>query len=94
MSLPLGLEHHNIFYSFNFEANYNMPTTAPDLIPGPLKRLELIDKRAFHEEHNGTSADQGSYVSPLISRVKLYKLIEQKMSGCVYYLSICNFQPI
>lgn len=67
MSLPLGLEHHNIFYSFNFEANYNMPTSAPDIIPGPLKRLELVDKRDFHE--NDTSSN---YISPLISRGKLY----------------------
>ncbi|XP_055697839.1 uncharacterized protein LOC129798622 [Phlebotomus papatasi] len=51
IAVPLIIPHRNVFVSYNFEANYNMPTTATDLIPGPLDRLEIID-RSF-----GASAD-------------------------------------
>lgn len=30
--------------SYNFEANYNMPIVASDLVPGPLDRLEIINR--------------------------------------------------
>lgn len=38
--------------SYNFEANYNMPTRASDLVPGPLVRLDLID-RALGRKNGG-----------------------------------------
>lgn len=45
VAIPLGLENRNVFVSWNFEGNYNMPTTAHQIIPGPLTRLELVDRR-------------------------------------------------
>ncbi|XP_055678117.1 uncharacterized protein LOC129786890 [Lutzomyia longipalpis] len=59
LAIPLIIPHRNVFVSYNFEANYNMPTMASDLIPGPLDRLEIID-RSFGEKTNGDSADSQS----------------------------------
>uniref|UniRef100_A0A1B0CF02 Secreted protein n=1 Tax=Lutzomyia longipalpis TaxID=7200 RepID=A0A1B0CF02_LUTLO len=44
LAIPLIIPNRNVFVSYNFEANYNMPTMASDLIPGPLDRLEIIDR--------------------------------------------------
>ncbi|XP_055706866.1 uncharacterized protein LOC129803954 [Phlebotomus papatasi] len=52
IAIPLDLPHRNVFVSYNFEANYNMPTRASDLVPGPLVRLDLID-RALGRDNGG-----------------------------------------
>lgn len=36
-----GLDGRNVFVSYNFEANYNMPNIPSDSFPGPIKRLKL-----------------------------------------------------
>lgn len=36
-----GLDGQNVFVSYNFEANYNMPNIPSDSVPGPIKRLKL-----------------------------------------------------
>lgn len=39
LALPLNIPDRNVFYAFNFEANYNMPspiTAVETIIPGPL----------------------------------------------------------
>ncbi|XP_059621788.1 uncharacterized protein LOC132265227 [Phlebotomus argentipes] len=67
IAVPLIIPHRNVFVSYNFEANYNMPTVASDLIPGPLDRLEIIER---------------SLRSPseaLFSRKKVYKALESKL---------------
>lgn len=83
ISVPLGLEHRNVFVSYNFEANYNMPTSAPDLVPGPLKRLDLVDKdRSFKASgKNATNAVTIPEPPTFISRSKIYNLIESKING-------------
>lgn len=87
IAIPLGLAHRNVFVSYNFEANYNMPTSAPDLIPGPLKRLEYLveNDRSFkgynYNATNRIAAEPPTDKSPLISRIKIYKLIESKING-------------
>lgn len=85
MAIPLGLEHRNVFVSYNFEANYNMPTSAPDLVPGPLTRLDLVDAdRSFKSgvAYNETNIERLTKdKAPLISRLKIYKLIESKIDG-------------
>lgn len=87
MAIPLNLEHRNVFVSFNFEANYNMPTTAPDIIPGPLKRLEYLveeEDRSFKGNSSyRVNAIERQETPSLFSRVKIYQLIESKISGLV-----------
>lgn len=39
LALPLNIPDRNVFYAFNFEANYNMPSpidAVETIIPGPL----------------------------------------------------------
>lgn len=68
--------------SYNFEANYNMPTSAPDIIPGPLTRLDLVNKdRSFKGSgSNVTDAVTVPVTPQFISRMKIYKLIENKVN--------------
>uniref|UniRef100_A0A1B0CF03 Uncharacterized protein n=1 Tax=Lutzomyia longipalpis TaxID=7200 RepID=A0A1B0CF03_LUTLO len=42
VAYPLILPHRNVFVSYNFEGNYNMPTNVTDIVPGPLNRLDLV----------------------------------------------------
>lgn len=49
LAVPLELPHRNVFISYNFEANYNLPYIAENIIPGPLEKFEgwyngLFDK--------------------------------------------------
>lgn len=39
IAIPLSLPNRNVFVSYNFEANYNMPNVPSDSFPGPIKRL-------------------------------------------------------
>lgn len=39
IAIPLSLPNRNVFVSYNFEANYNMPNIPSDSFPGPIKRL-------------------------------------------------------
>ena len=69
--------------SYNFEANYNMPIEASELIPGPLKRLEYLvepeGERSLDHAEQGNSKELEK--PSLISRTKIYKLIESKIKG-------------
>lgn len=81
MAIPLGLENRNVFVSYNFEANYNMPTSAPDLVPGPLKRLEYLVDAERSLKGNRTSSSIENASSSFISRTRIYKLLESKING-------------
>lgn len=39
IAIPLNLPGRNVFVSYNFEANYNMPNQPSDSYPGPIKRF-------------------------------------------------------
>lgn len=38
IAVPVPLEDQNVFVSYNFEGNYNMPNVAPDSFPGKIDR--------------------------------------------------------
>lgn len=39
IAVPLNLKGRNVFLSYNFEANYNMPNQPKDSFPGPITRF-------------------------------------------------------
>lgn len=39
LAIPLVLDENNVFVSYNFEANFNMPNQANEGYPGPIIRL-------------------------------------------------------
>lgn len=45
IAVPVPLPDQNVFVSYNFEGNYNMPNIAPDSIPGPLVRVSFQSTR-------------------------------------------------
>lgn len=55
IAVPLDLPERNIFVSYNFEANYNMPTKPTDVFPGPLERLDFpgVTTTASSRQLNG-----------------------------------------
>ncbi|XP_055642058.1 uncharacterized protein LOC129778904 [Toxorhynchites rutilus septentrionalis] len=56
LSIPLIIPDRNIFVSYNFEMNYNMPTTAQDFTQGALQRIDTpeIAKTRSMDGANGT----------------------------------------
>jgi hypothetical protein len=38
IAVPVPLPDQNVFVSYNFEGNYNMPNVAPDSFPGKIDR--------------------------------------------------------
>lgn len=51
--MPLELPHRNVFISYNFEANYNLPWHAHDLIPGILEKFEGWEEGLFQKGEEG-----------------------------------------
>uniref|UniRef100_A0A182K734 Uncharacterized protein n=1 Tax=Anopheles christyi TaxID=43041 RepID=A0A182K734_9DIPT len=80
LSIPLLITGRNIFMSYNFEANYNMPTDSTDFTQGILKKG---DNDQIHEAEarktRGVSATPPVPLVPKgssISRKKFYRTIE------------------
>uniref|UniRef100_A0A182S8E1 Uncharacterized protein n=1 Tax=Anopheles maculatus TaxID=74869 RepID=A0A182S8E1_9DIPT len=74
LSIPLLITGRNIFMSYNFEANYNMPTDSTDFTQGILKKG---DNDQIHE----AEARKARMIAPTpkrssISRKKFYRAIE------------------
>lgn len=42
--MPVPLPDQNVFVSYNFEANYNMPSWPNESFPGPLNRVKLNNR--------------------------------------------------
>lgn len=41
IAIPVPTDNLNVFVSYNFEGNYNMPNLAQDSVPGPLVRVRI-----------------------------------------------------
>ncbi|KAL5290536.1 hypothetical protein ACFFRR_010108 [Megaselia abdita] len=53
LAVPLNLPHRNVFMSYNFEANYNLPWHAENLIPGILEKFEGWEDGLFQKVEDG-----------------------------------------
>lgn len=84
MAIPLGLPHQNVFFSYNFEANYNMPTSATDIVPGPLDRLKLVDGRQLQDTTREEEPKSKSKRN-IFSREKFYNFIVRHLNSYVFY---------
>lgn len=86
IAVPLNLPHHNVFVSYNFEANYNMPTAATDISPGVFQRLQLagVTDPSLEPEEPVADArrDRRSVAEAgLLTRAKFYRYLIRKMNG-------------
>ncbi|XP_055609710.1 uncharacterized protein LOC129756739 [Uranotaenia lowii] len=72
LSIPLIVPDRNIFMSYNFEMNYNMPTTATDYSQGPLKR---VDQMELYTDA-GASLMRRSIAGSSFTRKKAYRTLE------------------
>uniref|UniRef100_A0A182P8Y0 Uncharacterized protein n=1 Tax=Anopheles epiroticus TaxID=199890 RepID=A0A182P8Y0_9DIPT len=80
LSVPLLITGRNIFMSYNFEANYNMPTDSTDFTQGILKKGDN-DQIHEAEARKTRAAIAPPMVPPVpkqssISRKKFYRTIE------------------
>uniref|UniRef100_A0A182UKJ9 Uncharacterized protein n=1 Tax=Anopheles melas TaxID=34690 RepID=A0A182UKJ9_9DIPT len=78
LSIPLVITGRNIFMSYNFEANYNMPTDSTDFTQGILKKG---DNDQIHEAEARKTRDISASAALVpkrssISRKKFYRTIE------------------
>ncbi|XP_049537071.1 uncharacterized protein LOC125951958 [Anopheles darlingi] len=104
LSIPLMVTGRNIFFSYNFEANYNMPTESTDFTQGILKKG---DNDQIHEPTsrqlrsvNRNQPDQHS-MQPLlaqkrssITRKKVYRMIELNLERFGYAGKRCILRMI
>lgn len=44
IAIPLNVPNRNVFLSYNFEANYNMPNQASDSVPGMINRFPGLNE--------------------------------------------------
>lgn len=44
IAIPLNLPNRNVFLSYNFEANYNMPNQPGDSVPGMINRFPGLNE--------------------------------------------------
>ncbi|CAO1440459.1 unnamed protein product [Diamesa serratosioi] len=68
IAIPLSLPNRNVFVSYNFEANYNMPNIPSDSFPGPIKRLPGL-----------VVNNNLDYM--LLSRKSTYRVLENRMDA-------------
>ncbi|XP_059621789.1 uncharacterized protein LOC132265228 [Phlebotomus argentipes] len=78
IAVPIDLRYRNVFLSYNFEANYGMPEEAADYIPGPLERLEIVDRGLEGDAQvitrNSTVHKRSS--GQFFTRRKIYRTLE------------------
>lgn len=65
IAVPLELPHRNVFMSYNFEANYNLPWHANNLIPGILEKFEGWEDGLFQKVEAGRAYQSNKNSSQL-----------------------------
>ncbi|CAD7087081.1 unnamed protein product [Hermetia illucens] len=94
LAIPIELPNRNVFYSYNFEANYIPPALAQDIFPGVLNRLDLVDEIGrdlkCSPDSNGTCSDSPSTpTTPKRRRKKdSIRMLEKLMSRKSFYKGI------
>ncbi|KAL7019271.1 hypothetical protein ACKWTF_011058 [Chironomus riparius] len=73
LSLPLGNPESNIFMSYNFEANYALPTNTTVFTQGIYDKILFING----VEKNETSSRMAGF--NIFSRKQIYRMIEDKL---------------
>ncbi|XP_053690999.1 uncharacterized protein LOC128739531 [Sabethes cyaneus] len=78
LSMPLAIPERNIFVSYNFEMNYNMPTDSTDYTQGALKRVDTpeINARALREDQRARAVRRAA----TFTRKKAYRSIEVQLN--------------
>ncbi|XP_052863182.1 uncharacterized protein LOC128269818 [Anopheles cruzii] len=76
LSLPLVITGRNIFFSYNFEMNYNMPTDSTDYTQGILKKGDTNEIEGGVASRRSREADSVGVRRPSITRKKVYRMIE------------------
>ncbi|XP_039449132.1 uncharacterized protein LOC120428220 [Culex pipiens pallens] len=84
LSIPLIVPGRNIFVSYNFEMNYNMPTDSTDYTQGVLKRVDTPEinsvegRGATAAGGNETGSEKGKTIrrSATFTRKKTYRTLE------------------
>uniref|UniRef100_A0A182QYQ4 Uncharacterized protein n=1 Tax=Anopheles farauti TaxID=69004 RepID=A0A182QYQ4_9DIPT len=93
LSIPLLITGRNIFMSYNFEANYNMPTDSTDFTQGILKKG---DNDQIQEPAEARRTRRNTSVRPRSSwsRKKFYRTIELNLQRYGYAGKRCILRMI
>jgi hypothetical protein len=82
IAVPVSDDAHNLFVSYNFEANYNVVNTPEESFPGKLVRFNFqkskeeseVDSRNIRESFHGCE-------SILITRVAFYRVVKSVLDA-------------
>ncbi|EAT39491.1 AAEL008711-PA [Aedes aegypti] len=91
LSVPLIIPNRNIFFAYNFEMNYNMPTSSTDYTQGVLKRVESPDLNTKRD--TGRRINE-SKPSANFTRKKIYRTIEVNLNRLGLNGKRCLFRAI
>ncbi|XP_058448622.1 uncharacterized protein LOC131428594 [Malaya genurostris] len=92
LSIPLIIPGRNIFMSYNFEMNYNMPTDSTDYTQGVLKRIETpeINTRDLKENEHVQQVRR----SATFTRKKAYRSLELRLNKMGFNGKRCVLRAI
>lgn len=93
IAVPLVDIDRQVFVSYNFEANYNMPNVPSDSIPGPLVRFPGLVPEDTSLPANGGGGDEGREIKSnetsieerrigtkiQLTRKGIYQMIESRL---------------
>ncbi|XP_065079649.1 uncharacterized protein LOC135702507 [Ochlerotatus camptorhynchus] len=91
LSVPLIIPNRNIFVSYNFEMNYNMPSDATDYTQGVLKRVESPDIQT--KRNSGRQLSEVKRTATY-TRKKIYRSIEVNMKRLGFNGKRCILRAI
>lgn len=78
VALPIDLPGRNIYVSYNFEANYVLPSSSTDFTQGFYDKIFFVDGVESEENENtARTIKRHSF----ISRKHVYEMIQQKMNA-------------
>lgn len=89
VALPIDLPGRNIYVSYNFEANYVLPSRSTDFTEGFYEKVLFVDgvEEKVDENSENVENDESENLARkaenfnLLSRRNLYQLIEHKMGN-------------
>ncbi|GAB0088585.1 uncharacterized protein DMENIID0001_030420 [Sergentomyia squamirostris] len=99
IAIPLDIPNRSVFVSYNFEANFPPPTSASDIIPGPLKFFEYrnLGQKSESSERNETESNEKEkrdVREHLLTRKKVYKMLESKLQNNGHRGKACLLRAI
>lgn len=83
LALPIDIPNKNTFMSYNFEANYVLPSQSTDFTQGFYDKILLVDgvDQNLEPDEIVENESDARELEGFVSRRNVYRMIEQKMEA-------------